>query len=102
MSLFEQLSTGQKAFSSTFGWWGDNLSTVEISGSPARNDIWAVTGNFYSELGGAPALGRLIGPDDDDLKAAWPTPAAWLAYSFWQRHYGGGPGIGKVLQVEGA
>jgi len=103
LPLFEQLSSGQKVFSSTFGWWGDNLSTVEISGSPSRNDIWAVTGNFYSELGGAPALGRLIGPEDDDLKAASPTPVAVLAYSFWQRHYGGGPAvIGKVLKIEGA
>jgi len=103
LPLFEQLSSGQKAFSSTFGWWGDNLSTVEISGVPSRNDIWAVTGNFYSELGGTPALGRLIGPKDDDLGAASPTPVAVLAYSFWQRHYGGDPDvIGKILKIEGA
>jgi predicted permease len=103
LPLFEQLSTGQKAFSSTFGWWGDNLSTVEISGVPSRNDIWAVTGNFYSELGGAAALGRLIGPEDDDLHAASPTPVAVLADSFWRRHYGGDPDvIGKILKIEGA
>jgi predicted permease len=103
LPLFEQLSSGQQAFSSTFGWWGDNLSTVEISGVPSRNDIWAVTGNFYSELGGTPALGRLIGPEDDDLNAASPTPVAVLAYSFWQRHYGGDPDvIGKILKIEGA
>jgi hypothetical protein len=103
LPLFEQLSTGQKVFSSTFGWSGDNLSTVEISGAPSRNDIWAVTGNFYSELGGSPELGRLIGPEDDDLKAASPTPVAVLAYSFWQRHYGGDRNvIGKILKIEGA
>src|SRR6266481_10059035 len=103
LPLFEQLSSGQKAFSSTFGWWGDNLSTVEISGVPSRNDIWAVTGNFYSELGGTPALGRLIGPEDDDLRAASPTPVAVLAYNFWQRHYAGDRNvIGKVLKIEGA
>src|SRR6266446_1608451 len=103
LPLFEQLSSGQQVFSSTFGWWGDNLSTVEISGVPSRNDIWAVTGNFYSELGGTPALGRLIGPEDDDLRAASPTPVAVLAYSFWQRHYGGDPDvIGKILKIEGA
>lgn len=101
--LFEQLSSGQKVFSSTFAWSGDNLSTVEIGGAPSRNDIWAVTGDFYSDLGGAPALGRLIGPEDDDLKAPSPTPVAVLAYGFWQRHYGGDRQvIGKILKIEGA
>jgi predicted permease len=103
LPLFEQLSGGQKVFSSTFGWWGDNLSTVEISGAPSRNDIWAATGNFYSELGATPELGRLIGPEDDDLKAASATPLAVLAYNFWQRRYGGDRNvIGKILKIEGA
>ena len=103
LPLFEQLSDSQKVFSSTFGWSRDNLSTVEIDGALSRNDIWAVTGNFYSELGGTPALGRLIGPDDDDLKAASPTPVAVLAFGFWQRHYGGDRHvIGKILKIEGA
>ena len=103
LPLFEQISSGQKVFSSTFGWWGDNLSTVEINGALSRNNIWAVTANFYSELGATPELGRLIGPEDDDLRAASPTPVAVLAYSFWQRHYGGDRSvIGKVLKIEGA
>ena len=103
LPLFEQISGGQKVFSSTFGWWGDNLSTVEINGALSRNNIWAVTANFYSELGATPELGRLIGPEDDDLRAASPTPVAVLAYSFWQRHYGGDRSvIGKVLKIEGA
>ena len=103
LPLFEQISGGQKVFSSTFGWWGDNLSTVEINGALSRNNIWAVTANFYSELGATPELGRLIGPEDDNLRAASPTPVAVLAYSFWQRHYGGDRNvIGKVLKIEGA
>jgi predicted permease len=103
LPLFEQISNGQKAFSSTFAWSGDNLATVEINGALSRNNIWAVTANFYSELGATPALGRLIEPEDDDLRAASPTPIAVLAYSFWQRHYGGDLGvIGKVLKIEGA
>jgi predicted permease len=101
--LFEQISSDQKVFSSTFGWWGDRLSTVEINGALSRNDIWAVTGNFYSELGATPELGRLIGPEDEDLRATSPTPIAVLAYNFWQRHYGGDRNvIGKVLKIEGA
>jgi len=103
LPLFEQIGSDQKVFSSTFGWWGDRLSTVEINGALSRNDIWAVTGNFYSELGATPELGRLIGPEDEDLRATSPTPIAVLAYNFWQRHYGGDRNvIGKVLKIEGA
>ena len=43
LPLFEQISAGQNVFSSTFGWLGDRLSTVEINGALSRNDIWAVT-----------------------------------------------------------
>jgi predicted permease len=101
--LFEQISNDQKVFSSTFGWLPDSLSTVEINGALFRNNIWAVTGNYYSEMGAMPELGRLIGPEDDDLKAASPTPVAVLAYEFWQRHYGGDRTVvGKVLKIEGA
>lgn len=103
LPLFEQISIDQRVFSSTFAWSGDNLDTVEINGALSRNDIWAVTGNFYSELGATPLLGRLIGPEDDDLKSASPTPVAVLAQSFWRRHYGGDRNvIGKVLKIEGA
>jgi predicted permease len=103
LPLFEQVSEGQRVFSSTFGWLGDRLSTVEINGALSRNDIWAVTGSFYSELGATPELGRLIGPQDDDLRAASPAPVAVLAYNFWQRHYAGDRNvIGMVLRIEGA
>ena len=103
LPLFEEISDGQSAFSSTFGWSGDNLYTVEINGALSRNDIWEVTGNFYSELGGTPELGRLIGPEDVNLRAASPTPVAVLAYNFWQRHYGGDRTVvGKILKIEGA
>ena len=103
LPLFEQISKDQEVFSSTFAWLGDRLSTLEINGALSRNNIWAVTGNFYPALGGTPELGRLIEPGDDDLKAASPTPVAVLAYNFWQRHYGGDRTVvGKILKIEGA
>ena len=103
LPLLEQMSGAQRVFSSTFGWSADMLFTVDTGGALSRNDIWAVTGNFYSELGTTPELGRLIGPEDDDLRAASPTPVAVLAFNFWQRHYGGDPNVvGRVLKIEGA
>jgi predicted permease len=101
--LFEQIEANQRVFSSVFAWSSDYLSTVEINGNLSRHDLWAVTGSFYSELGGTPELGRLIGTQDDDLKAASPNRVAVLAYDFWQRQYGGDRSvIGKTLKIEGA
>jgi hypothetical protein len=101
--MFEQIGADQRVFSSMFAWSSDYLSTVEINGSLSRRDIWAVTGSFYSELGGTPELGRLIGPQDDDLKAASPNTVAVLAYDFWQRQYNGDRQVtGKTLKIEGA
>jgi hypothetical protein len=101
--LFEEIEADQRVFSSAFAWSSDNLSTVEINLNLSRHDLWAVTGSFYSELGGTPELGRLIGPHDDDLKAASPNTVAVLAYDFWQRQYGGDRHvIGKTLKIEGA
>jgi hypothetical protein len=57
--LFEQIEADQRVFSSCFAWSSDYLSTVEINGNLSRHDLWAVTGSFYSELGGTPELGRL-------------------------------------------
>jgi predicted permease len=103
LPLFEQLSSAQQVFSSTFGWSPDMLFTVDIGGALSRNDVWGVTGNFYSELGATPELGRLIGPEDVNLRAASPTPVAVLAFNFWQRHYGGDPNVvGRILKIEGA
>ena len=61
-----------------------------------------MTGSFYSELGGTPELGRLIGPQDDDLKSASPNTVAVLAYDFWRRQLGADRHvIGKTLKIEG-
>ena len=101
--MFEQIEADQRVFASMFSWSSDNLSTVEVNGSLSRHDIWAVTGSFYSELGGTPEVGRLIGPQDDDLKATSPNTIAVLAYDFWQRQFGGDRKvIGKTLKIEGA
>ena len=101
--MFEQIEADQRVFSSVFAWSSDYLSTVEVKGNLSRHDIWSVTGSFYPELGGTPELGRLIGPQDDDLKAASPSTVAVLAYDFWQRQFGGDRNvIGKTLKIEGA
>jgi len=54
-----------------------------------------VSGNFFSVLGTAAKLGRTLQPDDDRLEAGRTVA---LAYGFWQRQFGGDPGIiGRTL-----
>jgi predicted permease len=99
--MFEEFARGQKLFSGVFAWDGDGVLNIEINGAMSRADIWAVTENYYSGLAAVPEIGRLIGPEDADLRATAPTQVAVLGYSFWQRRYGGDRSvIGKTLKIE--
>jgi predicted permease len=102
LPMIEELARNQKVFSSVFAWWGDGVFNVEIDGAMSRADIWAVTGNFQTELGAVPEIGRLIGPDDVDLHSPIATQVAVLDYNYWQRRYGRSPGVlGKTIKIEG-
>ncbi len=102
LPMFEEIARDQTVFSGVFAWWGDAPSNVETSGQPSRANLWAVTGNFYSELGAVPELGRLLDASDVDLKSNTPSEVAVLGYGFWQRHYGGARDVvGKTLKIAG-
>ncbi len=57
-----------------------------------------VSGNFFSVLGGAPVLGRLLTEADDNLANA--QPAAVISYEYWRRRFGLDPGVvGRQVTV---
>src|SRR5215471_6058603 len=87
LPMFEEFSKSQSVFSGTFAWWGDILLNVETDGELSRADVWAVDGQFYSELGALPQLGRLFNVDDVNLSAETAPQIAVLGYGFWHRHY---------------
>ena len=62
--MFENLEHGQRVFSGLFGWSGIFSSNVEINRQLSLGYVRAVTGNYYSELGTTPVIGRLILPND--------------------------------------
>ena len=100
--MFEEFARRQTVFSSTFAWWGDAVINIEINGALSRADVWAVTGDYYSGFGTAPEIGRLIGPDDANLRVTTASRIAVLSYSFWQRRYGRDPAvIGQSIKIEG-
>ena len=86
LPMFQEFSRTQSALSSAFAWSGDGIVNVENNGVLSRADEFAVTGNFQSELGAVPEIGRLISPEDVKLDAATPSQVVVLAYGFWQRH----------------
>lgn len=60
----------------------------------------AVNGDYFSVLRLAPALGRLIGPQDEPK--AGEGRVVVLAWEYWQNDFGGDRGIlGKILAVNG-
>src|SRR5215510_99834 len=102
LPMFQEIEKRQSAFSSMFAWFSDVVLNVETDGALSRADIWAVDGNFYSQLGALPEIGRLIGPQDADLSAPTAENIGVLGYDFWQRHYGGDRTvIGRTLKIEG-
>jgi putative ABC transport system permease protein len=69
----------------------DTSETHEVPGG-------YVDGTFFSVLGLKPALGRLIGPDDD--RSDNPSPVVVLGWSYWKRNFNSDPAIlGKRIHV---
>jgi predicted permease len=59
-----------------------------------------VSGSYFPVLGLRPALGRLIGPDDD--RAIGAHPVAVLSHTFWEERMGSDPAVvGQPIIVNG-
>lgn len=100
--MFREVESGQRVFSGLIGWSFGSLSNVEVNGTLSRASVNSVTGNYYSELGVLPLLGRLIGPHDVQPRSGIPSPVAVLGYEFWQRRFGGAADVvGRQLSIEG-
>jgi predicted permease len=98
--IFQQLANNQRVFSGLLGWTGGSRRNVEVEGALLLRTVRGVTGNYYGELGAAPLLGRLIGPEDAAISPG--APVAVLGYEFWESRFGGSPAvIGKVIRIEG-
>jgi len=94
--MFREIARGQRVFSGLIGWNPGAVTNVEFHGEIFQANVHSVTGNYYSVLGTAPLLGRLISPDDNET-----SPVAVISYEFWQRRFGGAPDVvGKEIAVE--
>jgi hypothetical protein len=60
-----------------------------------------VVGNFFPALGVQPAVGRLIGPHDDQVGTGDPAVAV-VSWSYWQNRFNLDPSIlGKRINLDG-
>ncbi len=76
--------------------WGPDLTG---SGDPVSLSGLSVTGDWFTVLGVAPALGRVLLPADDD---AGSERAVVLSDGIWRSRFGADPGIlGRQLQLNG-
>jgi len=101
--MYRELERQQRVFSAVIAWSsGFDLARVEVNGALFQNEVFAVSGNYHSELGATPLLGRLLTPEDADPHSGSTLRVAVLSYEFWQRRFGGAPdAIGKQIRIEG-
>jgi predicted permease len=100
--MFRELDRGQRVFSGLVGWTDSVTPNVEVNGVFARGNVLVVTSNFYSELGIAPLLGRLLTSEDVNPHAGSTSRVAVIGYEFWQRRFGGAVDvIDKQVRIEG-
>lgn len=89
-AMWEQIRRQQQAFSAVFA-WGPNVFNIAPGGEVHNvQGLW-VSGEFFDALGVTPAIGRLLGPEDDQPGCG--SPSVVISYSFWQREYGGGRSV---------
>src|SRR5919206_963616 len=80
--------------------FGDMPLDVSADGRADVADGQAVSGNYYAALGVPALVGRAI-TDEDDRAAA--PPVAVLSYRYWQRRFGGDPGVvGRQISLNNA
>jgi len=69
----------------------DSFVDIGWKGVAQRANAELVSGNYFDVLGVHTALGRAITPQEDKLKGA--EPYVVLSYRYWQKRFGGNPGI---------
>ncbi|HUE20112.1 MAG TPA: ABC transporter permease, partial [Bryobacteraceae bacterium] len=96
--LWEQLRDHQDLFAGLFAYSQARFNSTAGGEARYANGEW-VSGDFFSTLGTAAAVGRTFTPADDRRGCA---PVAVLGYDFWLRQYGGDPEIlGRSISLDG-
>jgi putative ABC transport system permease protein len=75
-------------------------ANIGYSGQTSSGEGLLVSGSYFPVLGLQPALGRLLGADDD--RAVGDAPVVVLSYLFWQNRFASDPNVlNQALVVNG-
>ncbi|HYJ94645.1 MAG TPA: ABC transporter permease, partial [Vicinamibacterales bacterium] len=78
----------------------DVSANLAFNGQTSEAKGLLVSGHYFSALGVTPALGRLLGPEDDRVPGAHAVVV--LSHDYWTTRFGADPGVvGKTLVVNG-
>jgi predicted permease len=97
--MFRDLERGQNVLTGlaahrTFG------ANFAVRGEPFTGSAVLVSGSYFHTLGLTPALGRLLGPEDDATIGA--GLVAVLSYGMWRGRFGSAPSVlGQSIVVNG-
>jgi predicted permease len=82
-----------------FGYFDLPNTTVRVQREASTGDGLLVSGNFFSALGVNPALGRMLGPDNEKPGAA---PVVVISYRLWEREFALAPSaLGATVTLNG-
>jgi predicted permease len=74
--------------------------SIGIDGQTERVPGELVSGTYFQVLGVGAAVGRLIAPDDDNVRGG--NPVAVLTYDYWRNRFGRDPNVvGKTITFNG-
>jgi predicted permease len=100
--LYREFTAHQKIFSVVIPSLDQSVLTLDTGRGVERVTVSGAAGNFYEAFGVTPVTGRLIQPSDVDMSTPTGAPVAVISFSFWQRHFGGDPGVvGRTIRVDG-
>ena len=98
-AMFRDLEAGETGLSGVAGHrdFGANLS---LDGNTVNGSGLLVSGSYFPVLGLQPALGRLLGPEDDQNVGEHFVVV--LSHEYWQNDLGGDPGVlNRTMVVNG-
>ncbi|HLN04296.1 MAG TPA: ABC transporter permease, partial [Bryobacteraceae bacterium] len=97
---YQELRDQSHSFSGVFARSGGDPFQFRAGAETERVDCQYVTGNYYDALGVTATIGRVIKPEDDQLRGQ-PVPVAVLSYSFWKQRFGADPSVvGRTIFLE--
>jgi putative ABC transport system permease protein len=101
LPMFRALAERQRTLSALVGWTSYTIINIELDDVQTRGNVSAVTGNYFSELGLRPVIGRLLTDADVRIDTPQSAPIAVIGHAFWQRHFNGDPAaVGRTIRVE--